>query len=156
MIKAHCKLSGLYGLRHDLDRSKFTAEDVREALESRNVIKGEIDRIIAAYEADASQGIKKLEEMLREIEFSDAQSSFIQAKNFLFLNELFMSQAMVRKIDGILEKINQLSATANTVHRSRGIVERWFEKFNAQEKEIPPLLEDPRNAMRNELNPINK
>jgi hypothetical protein len=156
LIKAHGKLSGLYGLRHNLDRSMSTADDVREALESRNVIKGEIDRIIAAYEADASLGIKQLEEMLREIEVNDAHSTFIKAKNFLLLNELFMSQAIAREIDGVLGKINQLRATAITAHKSRGSGERWFEKFFEQEKEIPPLLEDLRNAMRNELNPINK
>lgn len=37
LIKAHGKIAGLYGLRHSLDRSRSTPDEIREALESRNV-----------------------------------------------------------------------------------------------------------------------
>lgn len=153
LIKAHGKIAGLYGLRHSIKRNNSTSEDVRYALESRNVLKGEIERIVAAYEASPTTGLEELEKMLREVEVSDAHNCFVRAKNYLLLNELFMSPSIINETSIVLKSLNELRATALTAHAAKGHGSEWVQKFFEQQKLMPPLLEKLRDEMRNELHP---
>lgn len=100
---AHGYVAGLWGIREEFTFEEFNEEDIRGYLTSRQVLRGKQDEILINWGTDRNAALTLLRPYVRMLDVQDADNKFREAKNLVYLNELYLSEAVIPAIDSLVE-----------------------------------------------------
>ncbi len=100
---AHGYVSGLWGVREEFTFEEFNEEDIRSYLTSRQVLRGKQDEILVNWGTNRDAALAVLRPYVRMLDVQDADNKFREAKNLIYLNELYLSDPAITAIDGLIE-----------------------------------------------------
>ena len=135
--------SRMLGLRESPTYGDFSIEDFKAMLVERKVIPGHIEKLLSAIQSDRNSGIAKLRDFLRFVEWNEAKLQHQEAKNFIVLKQLYMTDEIADMSFKICEHIwfaivdaNPEDIQASMFRKNMGAVEQMMnalkEKIRAE------------------------
>lgn len=98
----------LYGFRRRLSFEEFNKDDIKIFMQARKISEGKQDEILNHWEEHKEDAIGELESYLRVLEIQDARRSLVEAKNYLLLSDLFLSESVSLKSDELFKTLSSL------------------------------------------------
>lgn len=108
LLLADGNVHGLYGFRRNLSFSEFNEDDIKVFMQARKISEGKQREILNLWNLRKDDAIDELEAYLRVLEIQDARKSLIEAKNFLLLSDLFLSELVSQKSDELFGALNKI------------------------------------------------
>lgn len=115
LTKAQSAIFGLEGLKNYPDINEFNEDDLKEYLENLNLSRKRVNKYVDKHKIVASKGIREttmlqneITKYLMEVEKQLARRAYEQAKSYFWLNNIYFSLPLSRKIKGLLEKVSAL------------------------------------------------
>lgn len=139
------------GLRFTLDDSVLTDDDIKGILEQNNVLASQIDEILSTLKRDRNAGIEKYRKMIMQCEVSEARRALTDAKNYFFVNELYLTEHVSNAVSKVLSPTDKISAELHTRIAAKG---HWRD-LGTDKVQLRDSIEQLRTVMSNELTPMN-
>lgn len=149
---AHGIVANFYGFRYAATWTGFNIVDFEKVLSEKNVASGTRGTLLAAIQANRAAGIKKLEEFLRDAEFSDAQNRLHEIMNAVMLKEIFITS----EIRDLTLDIHRLLVSAKVdadIARQDPTNMKWITNLRKTLTDVEPKIETLRTLISRELNP---
>lgn len=96
---AHGAVTALFGVRRIPSFEGFNLADIRKFLLEQNVPQGRLQQIEAAWQAEPAEGVELVQDYLRELEVHTAGVKLQEARNELYLKELYVSAEASDRLD---------------------------------------------------------
>lgn len=100
---AHGYISSLSGFSREHTFEEFNETDILTHMESRGVPKGKQQEIQKLWDTNRSEAIQILRPYLRMLRIQDADRKLQEAKNMIYLNELYFSEGSIKALDQFVE-----------------------------------------------------
>lgn len=152
ILKAQGSVSSLFGVRFSTNQDRFTEEDLRSALDENRVVDGEVQHILGVFRSDNKTGLEIFNRMMREIEFQKARNVYHEAKNYLVLNELFLSKEAADHSYKIFTSMWSVWVDSQMSHQSQGHYDKTNEVRETNAKN-DAMIGELKDMMRREMEP---
>jgi len=146
-IAQGCTL-GLLGARYSLTFDDYSKEDFQKFFQQNNFLTHKTKReFFDLMDNDSRKAIGKLQEWLREKEFSDCKVKQFELKNHIILKQLYIS----KEILDLCFEIHKLLVSYSIDVEFEDKIPKGFEHFKSIEKEIIGKEEILSTMMRSEI-----
>ncbi|WP_342436696.1 hypothetical protein NSS79_25690 [Paenibacillus sp. FSL L8-0436] len=108
LLLADGNVHSLYGFRRTLSFKEFNKDDIKIFMQARKVSEGKQNEVLNLWDEHKEDAIDELEAYLRVLEIQDARRSLIEAKNYLLLSDLFLSESVSLKSDELFRTLNTI------------------------------------------------
>lgn len=142
---AHGYVSRLFGLRHGLSLDDCNEDDVREILEHHEVLQGKQQELISAWQRDPHKGAEAVQNHLIELDVPRAEAKLQEARNAIYLHEIYFSDNTIRAIDEFVGVCNEW------ILRRRNPPQRGQKVKPYSRDELNGALDSVQQALRAEL-----
>lgn len=140
---AHGAVAGLFGVRQLPSFEGCNEHDVTQFLEDNQVPQGTISRIIETLRADWDKGVDEAHKELRRVDVHRAGAKLQEARNELYLRELYVSEKAAEKFETLF------AALWDWHYRASYPEDREPRKHSREE--IFQMLQEVRAALQNEV-----
>lgn len=144
-------LRTLWGFKRELTFEEFSVADMRKHLQGRGIVEGKIDDILKDWETNRPSAVKNAREYLLMIEHQRADTARNEAKNYLLLNAIYVSNHLEGKVQEFLSKMVELQVLYDMWTEHGPSLRDEYQKSKSIEKEIDVLLQEIKDLMRMEL-----
>ncbi len=141
-----------YGLRYASTWDGFVEVDFEKILSEKNVATGIRQELLSAITSDREAGIKKLEQFLREVEFSDAHKALVEIMNFVMLKEIFITEE-IRALALDIHKMLVSAKVDADMARQDTRNPKWMTDMRKTMSDLEPKIDTLRGHIFKELNP---
>ncbi len=147
-------IGGIYGFRYSNTWDGYARPDFEKVLADKNIPTGFRDEVINAIEENRALGIKKLDELLWNLEFSEAHGALAELKNYYLLKEIFLSDPVKEFIEKIHKDLISAKVDADMSRRdnSRDYLRDMKSALDRVESSTAELA----IQIRRELNPTDR
>jgi hypothetical protein len=115
ILLAEGKVTGLRGLGYSLTFEEYNSEDIRLYLEEKSLPTGKIIEIVKLWDINENElAIKEIRKYEKLRAFQIARNSLSEAQNYLYLNELYMSETVVESARELIKQIWSLFINCET------------------------------------------
>jgi hypothetical protein len=145
LAEAEGNLSGLYGLNYSVDVSNMTRPDLESQIE--NFSNTDKQKILSRF--DQGLDFKKIfEDVSRNIQFGEAHRSFVVAKNYWLVKQLFLSKKIHAQVVRTVDSLASMWSQFYTCYKSNG---HYQIDISNLQKAASAEIEQLKNAMQSEL-----
>ncbi|UYP10287.1 hypothetical protein [Priestia megaterium] len=96
MEVANGQIRQLRGSRRTLTFQNVSATDIENFMRERNFTSYDVDSILQNWDNNKPVALQSLNNRLRRIEYEDAWSKYIEANDYFFFNQIYMSDDVER------------------------------------------------------------
>lgn len=143
--------SSLLGLSIKPTWEEYSEKDLEEMLQRRNIVSGQITVLLSAIQTNRQSGIKEMDKYLRMVQYNEASAYHAEAKNFITLKNLYLSDEVSELCYETCKNIWSAIVDANPEHVQ-------YKQFKEAMAKTDELLTNIKNKMKAELShqPINQ
>lgn len=103
----------LLGGRESPTWQEHSIEDLRIVMARKNVVSGQVEKLARAIEEDREEGLKEMNKYLRMLEYNESKSILQEAKNYLILNSLYMTDEIADDCHEVCKQLWHAIVDAN-------------------------------------------
>ena len=145
LVEAEGSWCGLYGLSHSVDVSKMNRADLESMMNSFS----HTDKQTILLKFDQGLDFKTtFDEVSRNIQFGNAHRSFVEAKNYWLLKQLFLSKHIHAQVFKTVDSLGTMWSQFYTCHLSNG---HYAIDITKLKSDASREMEHLKNAMQSEL-----
>lgn len=137
-------IGSLLGLRESPTWEEYSVDDLKSLMERRGVVSGQIERIAQAINQNRRDGLKEMNEYLRMIELNEAKGKHHEAKNYVVLKNLYMTDEIAEECFTICKHLWAAIVDANPEYVQ-------YDSFKKNMAEVEKLMTSVKVKMRSEL-----
>lgn len=137
-------IGSLLGLRESPTWEEYSVDDLKSMMERRGVVTGQIERIAQAIQQNRRDGLKEMNEYLRMIELNETKGKHHEAKNYVILKNLYMTDEIAEDCFTICKHLWGAIVDANPEHVQ-------YDSFKKNMAEVEKLMTSVKAKMRSEL-----
>lgn len=108
VLIAYGKVTDLRGLRRVLSFEDYDSEDIKKYLEEKKIPTRKITEIVGKWDVDREIAVKEIRGYEKLRFFQEARNDYAEARNYLYLNELYMADEIVKDVGNVLERLGKL------------------------------------------------
>lgn len=101
---AHGAVAGLFGAQASWNFDNCNQQDLERILEKFDVLEGKKEELITTWESDRAEGVDAIKQYLFSLRIPRAESKLQEARNLMYLNEIYFSDATIRAFDAFVRK----------------------------------------------------
>lgn len=146
-------VGGLYGFRYSKSWEGFNSKDFDEVLVEKNIPHGKRGELIKDIESNWQNGVKKLDEFLRSLEFGEAMSAISSLRDYILLKEIFIQKSILDLCWEIHKQLIAARVSADVARRDPRNPDHMTKYQEAIDK-LGPAVENLVTKIHNELNPV--
>ncbi len=142
----------LFGIRREPTYEEYSEGDFTKLFEEWNVPLGKASDLINLYRADRDKAIDEWKEYRRILERAEARLAITEARNYLFVNEIYMDDDIAELAHEIVTLIAQylLHAELNEDHRDPHLAKE-LENNRERKKQVGSLLPKLKTSIKKKL-----
>jgi len=142
---AHGAIANLFGAQRSLILDDCNREDVATLLEQFDVLQGKRAELLELWEADRAKAAEAIKKHLFDLRLPRAENKLQEARNLMYLNEIYFADATIEAFDAFVAKCNEWIA------RSAFPPERGEKVKMVSRDELNASLERVQSTLRAEL-----
>ena len=106
--EAQSRVFGRRGLKSIPDYKRYSKQEIQEWLEDGDFVHQDVDSVLSIWDADRDLGVKKIIDLRKLWERSQASRGIGEANNFFVESQLYMSRPAIELSGGLLKLLSEL------------------------------------------------